>query len=92
MEKLKPMPENLASQLEAFESETVQLIFCPVSLHLSNCKLKGTVFAISSEPPNKSGNARFTMVPFKALYELDINVLSRKMFNFENENKQFKES
>ncbi len=83
MEKLKPMPENLASQLEAFESETVQLIFCPVSLHLRNCKLKGTISAIYSDPPYKSGNVQFTMVPFKALYELDINFPSRKMFNSE---------
>jgi len=39
--------------------------------------LKGTVSAISSDPPCKDGNARFTTVSLKTCrikYELDINI------------------
>ena len=47
-----------------------------------NVKLKGTVNIISSCPPYKDGNARFTTIPFKALSVQEwirINV-----YNFEN--------
>ena len=34
---------------------------------LSSDLLKGTVSVISSDPPCKDGNARFTTIPLKAL-------------------------
>ena len=36
-------------------------------MYYVGCTLKGTECVISSDPSCKDGNARFTMVPFKAL-------------------------
>ena len=49
--------------------------FIPKLLPYSlNNPLKETICEILYDPPCKDGNARYTTVPLKALYELDINV------------------